>query len=78
MTGSGSHPHAGAVGVGSNHGEAISWQIVPAHREGDDAGEVPGQKVLKRDKNSVYKMTDYKYVKIHQLVKDDNRPWWTA
>lgn len=58
--GVGSHPQAGAVGVGSDHGEAISWQVAPAHREGNDAGEVPGQKVLKRDENWVYKMTDYK------------------
>lgn len=76
--GASSHPQAGAVGVGSDHGEAVSWQVAPAHREGDDTGEVPGQKVLKREENWVYRMTDYKYVKIHQPVKDDNRPWWTA
>lgn len=44
----GSHPQAGAVCVGSDHGEAVSWQVASAHSESDDTGEVPGQKVLKR------------------------------
>lgn len=44
----GSHPQAGAVCVGADHGEAVSWQVASAHSEGDDAGEVPGHKVLKR------------------------------
>lgn len=33
----------------SDHGEAVSWQVVSAHGEGDEAGEVPGHKVLQRD-----------------------------
>lgn len=44
--GRGSHPEAGAVSVGSDHGEAISWQVASAHGEGDEAGEVPGDEVL--------------------------------
>lgn len=47
----GSHPQAGAVGVGSDHGETVSRQVASAHCEGDDAGEVPGQKVLRREEN---------------------------
>lgn len=44
----GSHPQAGAVRVRSDHREAISWHVASAHSEGDEAGEVPGHKVLKR------------------------------
>lgn len=51
----GSHPEAGAVCVGADHGEAVSWQEASAHSEGDQAGEVPGHKVLKRDENGIQK-----------------------
>lgn len=44
----GSHPEAGAVCVGSDHGEAVSRQVASAHGEGDEAGVVPGHKVLQR------------------------------
>lgn len=46
----GSHPQAGAVCVGSDHGEAVSCLVASADGESDDAGEVPGQKVLKTGK----------------------------
>lgn len=45
----GSHPQAGAVCVRSDHGEAVSWQVESADSKGDEAGEVPGHKVLKRE-----------------------------
>lgn len=45
----GSHPQAGAVCVRSDHGEAVSWQVESADSEGDEAGEVPGHKVLQRE-----------------------------
>lgn len=44
----GSHPEAGAVCVRADHGEAISRKVASAHSEGDEAGVVPGHKVLKR------------------------------
>lgn len=58
----GSHPQAGAVRVGSDHGEAVSWQVASAHGEGDEAGEVPGHKVLKRaaDRNEKLWITQQK------------------
>lgn len=43
------HPQARAVRVRSNHGEAIAWQVASANCEGDDAGEVSGQEVLRRE-----------------------------
>lgn len=46
----GSYPKAGAVCVSSDHGEAISWQVASTHSEGDEAGEVPGHKILQGDK----------------------------
>lgn len=50
----GSHPEAGAVCVGADHGEAVSWQVASAYSEGDEAGEVPGHKVLKGAENRSY------------------------
>lgn len=50
----GSHPQAGAVCVGSDHGEAVSCLVASADGESDDAGEVPGQKVLKTGKIADY------------------------
>lgn len=49
----GSHPEAGAVCVGADHGEAISWLEASAHSEGDEAGIVPGHKVLKGAENGI-------------------------
>lgn len=49
----GSHPEARAVCVGPDHGEAVSWQVVSAYSEGDEAGEVPGHKVLKRAEDGI-------------------------
>lgn len=49
----GSHPEAGAVCVGSDHGEAVSRQVASAHGEGDEAGVVPGHKVLQRAEEGI-------------------------
>lgn len=44
--------------MSSHHGEAISRLVASAHSEGDDAGEIPGQKILEprrgRSINNVY------------------------
>lgn len=74
--GPGFHPQAGAVRMRSHHGEAIARQVASAHRESDDAGEVPGQEVLRREGGG----RDSKRRRL-QLSKGDNdedRPWWTA
>lgn len=44
-----SHPEAGAVCVGADHREAVSRQVASTHRKGNEAGEVPGHKVLQRE-----------------------------
>lgn len=46
-----SHPEAGAVRVGADHREAVSRQVASTHRKGNEAGEVPGHKVLQREAN---------------------------
>lgn len=43
------HPQTRAVRMCSHHGKTIAWQVASAHREGNDAGEVPGQEVLRRE-----------------------------
>lgn len=43
------HPQARAVRVRPHHGKPIARQVASAHREGDDAGEVPGHEVLRRE-----------------------------
>lgn len=50
----GSHPQAGAVRVRSDHREAVSRHVASAHGEGDEAGEVPGHKVLKRAEDQIH------------------------
>lgn len=60
----GSHPQAGAVGVSSHHGEAVSRLVAAAHRKGDDAGEIPGHKILKTKPRNKFKY--------HQLHNKQN------
>lgn len=43
------HPQARAVRVCAHHRKTVARQVAPAHREGDDTGEVPGQEVLWRE-----------------------------
>lgn len=40
--------------MSSDHGEAVSWQVASAHGEGDEAGKVPGHKVLQGDRRLKY------------------------
>lgn len=44
----GSYPQAGAVCVGADHREAVSWLVASTNCESNDAGEIPSHKVLKR------------------------------
>lgn len=43
-----SYPEAGAVRMCAHHGEAVPRLVAFAHSKGDDAGEIPGQKILSK------------------------------
>lgn len=76
--GPGLHPQAGAVCVRSHHGEAIAWQVASAHRKGNDAGEVPGQEVLREEGRREGGEFDSKKLQLSKGDGDEDRPWWMA
>lgn len=50
--------------MSSHHGEAISWLVASSHSEGDDAWEIPGQKVLKPRRKKSYNIMKYTHKRL--------------
>lgn len=72
-----SHPQAGAVRMRSHHGEAVPRLVASAHREGDDAGEVSGHKILKQAAEHASASGTSRHQK-HPEIGKKGRPCWTA
>lgn len=53
----------------SHHGEAISRLVASAHSEGDDAGEIPGHKILKPSRATSLNIINYTAKKENKISK---------